>query len=53
MMETTMNDRCEACGAKNESHHKDHLCRMHRDGDGVCTVCGNIVKRCIFSLQGA
>lgn len=31
--------RCPACGAKMATHAEDHLCRMHRDSTGICTVC--------------
>jgi hypothetical protein len=37
-------ERCQVCGAKEATHDKDHLCRMHRTSDEHgqtwCEVCG-------------
>lgn len=32
--------RCQDCGAMLATHPQHHLCRMHIDGSGICTVCG-------------
>lgn len=34
--------RCSECGAKLETHDRNHLCRMHLDLDGYCLVCGSM-----------
>lgn len=36
------NDRCEICGAIKARHKQDHLCRMHKDVFGTCTICGKV-----------
>lgn len=41
-----MRDRCEVCGAKEETHEEDHLCRLHEDFRGICTVCRKPFQNC-------
>lgn len=39
--------RCSICGAKEESHYEDHLCRLHKDERGICTICRKPFQKCI------
>lgn len=33
-------DRCELCGARLDVHDTDHLCRIHREFNHPCQICG-------------
>lgn len=41
--------RCSICGAKEESHYEDHLCRLHKDERGICTICRKPFQKCIYN----
>jgi len=44
--------RCSTCGAKNEKHEQDHLCRMHRlTPDAPCDICGSVVDTAVDKAE--